>query len=51
MLLARDLLTATNQSVSSIASRAGYTNLAHFSRRFKQVVGMSPKDYRNKHKQ
>lgn len=51
MLLARDLLTATHQSVSSIASRAGYTNLAHFSRRFKQVVGMSPKDYRNKHKQ
>lgn len=51
MQLAQDLLAKTNLSVGSIASRAGYTNLAHFSRRFKHVVGMSPKDYRNQHKQ
>lgn len=51
MLLAQDLLMKTNLAVGSIASQAGYTNLAHFSRRFKQVVGMNPKDYRKKHKQ
>ncbi|WNS46091.1 response regulator [Paenibacillus sp. MMS20-IR301] len=51
MLLARDLLAKTDLPVGAIASRTGYTNLAHFSRRFKQVVGMNPKDYRNKHKQ
>ncbi len=51
MRLAQDLLAKTNLPVGSIASQAGYTNLAHFSRRFKQVVGMNPKDYRSSHKQ
>ncbi|UQZ35493.1 DNA-binding response regulator [Paenibacillus sp. PK3_47] len=51
MLLAQDLLAKTDLPVGTIASRTGYTNLAHFSRRFKQVVGMNPKDYRSNHKQ
>lgn len=51
MLLAQDLLAKTDLPVGAIASQAGYTNLAHFSRRFKQVVGMNPKDYRSTHKQ
>ncbi|AIQ51363.1 response regulator [Paenibacillus sp. FSL R7-0331] len=50
MLLAQDLLAKTDLPIGSIASRAGYTNLAHFSRRFKQMVGMNPKNYRSKHK-
>jgi len=50
MRLAQDLLVKTNLPVGTIASRAGYANLAHFSRRFKQLMGMNPKDYRSKHK-
>lgn len=49
MRLAQNLLAKTDLPVGTIASRVGYTNLAHFSRRFKQIVGMSPKDYRSRH--
>lgn len=48
--LARDLLLKTNLSIGSIAAQAGYSNLAHFSRRFKKLFGASPLDYRKQAK-
>ncbi|TLS53716.1 response regulator [Paenibacillus antri] len=46
MLLAQQLLERTNLPVGTIAGQAGYSNLAHFSRRFKKFAGVSPHDYR-----
>jgi AraC-like DNA-binding protein len=42
------LLAAPSQrdSVSTIAYRAGFSDLAHFSRRFKQRYGLSPSEFR-----
>lgn len=44
--LAKDLLLKTNLPIGAIASQTGYSNFAHFSRRFKKQFGMSPADYR-----
>jgi AraC-like DNA-binding protein len=47
---ARNLLAAQqNQkdSITTLAYRAGFSDTAHFSRRFKQQFGMSPKEYRS----
>lgn len=46
---ARGLLLAAlsqRESVSTIAYRAGFSDLAHFSRRFKQRYGLSPSEFR-----
>jgi AraC-like DNA-binding protein/mannose-6-phosphate isomerase-like protein (cupin superfamily) len=37
-------------SVSQIAFACGFSDLAHFSRRFKAAYGMSPRDYRAENK-
>jgi AraC-like DNA-binding protein len=47
---ARNLLSAQqNQqdSITTLAYRAGFSDLAHFSRRFRQQFGVSPKEYRS----
>ncbi len=46
---ARSLLAANHapSSVSAIAYAAGFTDVAHFSRRFKQRYGVAPSAYRN----
>jgi AraC-like DNA-binding protein len=47
---ARNLLAAQqNQkdSITTLAYRAGFSDTAHFSRRFKQQFGMSPREYRS----
>lgn len=41
-----ELLTNTNKSVLDISSEVGYTSLRTFNRNFKQITGLSPKDYR-----
>ncbi len=46
MLLAQQLLVKTDLPIGTIAGQAGYSNLAHFSRRFKKFAGVSPHDYR-----
>jgi AraC-like DNA-binding protein len=47
---ARNLLSAQqNQqdSITTLAYRAGFSDTAHFSRRFKQQFGVSPREYRS----
>jgi AraC-like DNA-binding protein len=47
---ARNLLSAQqNQkdSITTLAYRAGFSDIAHFSRRFRQQFGVSPKEYRS----
>lgn len=43
---ARRLLQETALPVARIAARVGFTDLAHFSRRYSQVMGVSPTQYR-----
>jgi AraC family transcriptional regulator len=42
----KQLLSGTEMPLSEIALAAGFADQIHFSRRFRQHVGMSPRDYR-----
>jgi len=46
-LEACELLLTTSQSVAEIAKTLRYADAFHFSRRFKQNAGMSPRDFRH----
>ena len=41
-----ELLSGTEMSLSEIALAAGFADQSHCARRFRQHVGMSPRDYR-----
>ncbi|MDA3961874.1 MAG: AraC family transcriptional regulator [Planctomycetota bacterium] len=43
---ARELLAASDFAVATVAEMVGFPNPAHFSRSFRQTVGMSPGQYR-----
>jgi AraC-like DNA-binding protein len=43
---ARELLTATDLSLSEIAFSAGFADQSHLTRRFRQVIGVSPGQFR-----
>ncbi len=43
---AKELLCYSQQSTSEIAYRLGYSSPAHLSSQFKQVTGMTPKNFR-----
>lgn len=43
------LLNDNFDSISNIASKCGYENKEHFTRQFKEVIGMTPKQYRTSH--
>lgn len=51
MAKASSLLTVTNLPISTICEQVGYPNQLHFSRAFKNVYGISPRTYRQNHKQ
>ena len=40
------LLTASDQQITAIAFEVGFNNLANFNRRFLDIKGMTPRDYR-----
>ena len=50
MAKASDMLITTNRSVGEIGEAVGYPNLLHFSRAFKSVYEISPRDYRQKNR-
>lgn len=39
-------LISTRQSINEIAAQVGYENPLYFSRVFKKLVGVSPREYR-----
>jgi len=43
---AQKLLQETDQSISEIAFRVGFENLAYFNRSFKKICGVTPKEWR-----
>lgn len=44
-MMAAKALLVQGTSVGEVASQVGYANIAHFSRIFKRLVGMPPKQY------
>ncbi|SFG71367.1 AraC-type DNA-binding protein [Lachnospiraceae bacterium C7] len=49
MSKATELLRMTNLSIADIGDAVGYPNQLHFSRTFKNVYGISPRQWRNAH--
>lgn len=49
MTKACDFLVGTRLPISEISSRVGYPNQLHFSRAFKNVYGVSPREWRASH--
>ncbi|MEU4316691.1 AraC family transcriptional regulator [Nocardia sp. NPDC024068] len=45
---AQDLLRATNTTVTEVCLLVGYTSLGSFSRKFTDLVGVSPSEYQAK---
>lgn len=50
MIKATELLKLTSLSIADIGSAVGYENQLHFSRAFKTIYGISPREWRNQHK-
>lgn len=46
MEMAIEMMTSGRASVKEIAEQCGFCNEFHFSRRFKQIVGLSPREFR-----
>lgn len=42
-----ELLAATKQSIVDIGLEVGFSGQSHFAARFKQIVGATPREYRN----
>ena len=40
------LLVSRRQNISEIAYACGFKNLSNFTRQFREIIGMSPRDYR-----
>ena len=43
------MLARTDDAVASIGAAVGWPDPAYFSRRFRGVFGVSPREYRNRH--
>lgn len=50
MIKATELLKLTKLSIGDISNAVGYTNQLHFSRAFKNVYGISPREWRNENR-
>ncbi|MCL2201564.1 MAG: AraC family transcriptional regulator [Oscillospiraceae bacterium] len=42
------LLSTSNQSILSVAGNSGFNSIASFNRNFKNILGISPRDYRGR---
>lgn len=49
MEIAKELLRDISVNISEVALAVGYCDSKHFSKSFKKVVGITPKEYRNLH--
>lgn len=49
MVKATELLKMTQLSIGDISNAVGYSNQLHFSRAFKNIYGVSPRDWRKQH--
>ena len=47
---AAELMKASNASIGDISVRCGYPNQLHFSQAFKNVYGLSPREWRKENK-
>ena len=50
MSKAAELLKLTQLSINDIGIAVGYDNSLHFSRAFKNIYGISPREWRNQNK-
>ena len=50
MIKAAELLKLTKLSIGDIGKAVGYENQLHFSRAFKNIYGIAPREWRNKNK-
>lgn len=50
MIKAAELLKLTKLSIGDIGNAVGYENQLHFSRAFKNIYGISPREWRNKNR-
>lgn len=50
MVKATELLKLTSLSIADISSAVGYENQLHFSRAFKNIYGISPREWRKQNK-
>ena len=50
MVKATELLKLTPLSIADVSSAVGYENQLHFSRAFKNIYGVSPREWRNQNK-
>lgn len=48
MVKASELLRLTNMSIGDVSAAVGYSDYTHFSRAFRSVYGMSPREWRRK---
>lgn len=46
---AEELLKETNRTVSEVAMDCGFDNISYFIRKFKEIQGMTPGEYRGNH--
>ncbi len=46
---ATKLLSTSNQTISAICYESGFNNLSYFNRKFKDIMGTTPQDYRTKY--
>lgn len=50
MIKAAELLKLTRLSIGDVSNAVGYANQLHFSRAFKNIYGLSPRDWRNQNR-
>lgn len=46
---AKRLLSTTNLTILEISYKLGYSSIIHFSKLFKQEIGLTPSEYRERH--